>query len=58
MSNNLSGYNMYSLAASEGNIFVATDNYGVFQSTNNGANWTQSLPILNIFSLCIGGTWE
>jgi hypothetical protein len=47
---------LYSLTCSGNNIFAGTDNYGVYLSTNNGMNWTQtSLANNYIYSLAISG---
>ena len=45
-----------SLAVSGNNIFAGTYEYGVFLSTNNGTNWTQTgLDDKTVHSLVISG---
>ena len=46
-----------SFAISGNNIFAGTDLFGVYLSTNNGQNWTQtSLNNQTIYSLAISGS--
>jgi len=52
----LNNRNIYPLTSYGNNIFAGTVDYGVFSSTDNGSNWTQTLSALNdktIYSLVV-----
>ena len=56
VSSGMGNLTVYSLAYSGNNLFAGTVNNGVFLSTNNGANWTQtSLNNKTIYSLTANG---
>lgn len=49
---------VYSLAIGGDNIYAGTNTYGVYLSTDNGANWTQtSLNNQTVYSLAINGNY-
>jgi photosystem II stability/assembly factor-like uncharacterized protein len=48
--NGLSHDTVKALAVNKGNIFAGTD-YGIFQSTDNGANWQNVKPYVSVWSL-------
>ena len=56
VSSGMGNLTVYSLAYSGSNLFAGTVNNGVFLSTNNGANWTQtSLNNKTIYPLATNG---
>ena len=51
------GGDVNALASSGGNIFAGTNTYGVYLTTNNGINWTQTaLNNQNVYSLAVSGS--
>jgi len=49
---------VYSLATGGNNIYAGTNTYGVYLSTDNGNNWTQtSLNNQSIYSLAVNGNY-
>jgi hypothetical protein len=59
VSNGISNRSIYSLASSGNNIFAGTwANHGVYLSTNNGTNWTQtSLNNQTVYALAVNGNY-